>query len=109
MLPNKVCFPLWLPAVGNLSRMTPYAHFFTKSTPPLPRYLFISSCRLSIVVVPISYQAEADAIISCAYSPDEVVHILHTAVILPAELFCVLSRKETVLSLSVSADQARSK
>ena len=89
--------------------MTQYATWSNKSTPPLTRYLFISSCRLSVVVVLISYQIEADAIFSCAYSPDEVLHILYTTVILPVEWFCVLSRKGTVLSLSVSEDQARSK
>ena len=88
--------------------MTQYAHSSTKCTPPLTRFLFISSCRFSVVVVQISCHTVADQIFSCAYSPDEVVHILHTAVILPAEI-CVLSREGTVLSLSVSADQARSK
>ena len=68
---------------------------------------FYFFCRLSVVVVLICYQTVADVIFSCAYSPDEVIHILHT-VTPPAECFCVTSRKGTVLSLSVPADQARS-
>ena len=55
----------------------------------------VSSCRLTVVVVLISYHTVADVIFSCAYSPDEVIHILHT-VTPPAERFRVTSRKGTV-------------
>ena len=80
---NKVLSPPSFPAVGNLSQMSSYIHTCTKSTSPLTRYLYISFCRLSIVaarrccwrVRPTNILS--DIIFSCAYSPDEVIHILH--------------------------------
>ena len=63
-LPNKVVFPFSLPAVGTLSQIDVVVCtlVYEKHAIAHALFLFISFCRLSVVVILISYQTVADVI-----------------------------------------------